>query len=1499
VSAHVPGGTLQDGYDAHYGDDPSKGLRAGRGQLGGFGGGQGPGKGLSLGTSGAGGLSGGGGSFAGEGGPGASGPSGILYGSGAMDVLLGGSGGGYGNLGEAAAGGGVLEIESNGSLIIEPGVLIAMNGGTVFVNPYQGAYYSGGAGSGGAIRLVGQSISNRGIIEASGGDSSGASALEPGTRFLSNAGGAGGGGRVSFISDGTIDLGQVNVNGGTGNGDGFSGFSGSIYQGVKTLSAAVNLDLSEGTLIFDTGGTWSHTSGIKGGGQVQYHYYDILGKRFGYGVSTFTFASLSLGENVSVLVKGSNALEIVVEGNASIRTSFSLDGKSGISGVYSGLPGPGGWSSGRGLRYTDMFSNIHPSLNGQGPGGGRGYEMGNSNGGGSYGGLGSGGLNSGVAGITYGDDKITQLIGGSGGGHALSGSGNAGGGGGALSFLVSGSFTLDANATLSVRGGHGQFGSDGSGAGGSGGAIRIEAASITNNGIIDARGGDALGSSTLAGAGGGGRVALLSPGSIVEGNVLKDGGQNKSFSHVNYRQQDLVGHWTLDDNQSSNVAINETGDVNLNGVISGNPLRVPGRKGNAFYFDGIDDKIVVSNSAVLQLDRYSVSFWIYPERNDESYTGLFGRNGRNYAIWLGDSNHLTRPFLHHRFGEGDNPNEGVSNFNLSGWNRWYHIVCSNGGISEEARTYVNGSFISTNQRYERKILDNLIKNQTAPLNIGVDPANESSQNQHYLGKMDDIRLYDVPFGSEDVYHLYKGDPGLIDYTPFLPETLQAESGTLQKIISPTLPLITPPASTAISYGTSIDGLDLGQVPGMNYSITGLPAGLSNRIPFSPAEVPGIIAWYDADNNSSFSYYENLAFERNDSIALTDQLAIYSFNETNESVTFDETGNGSHGIFVNDVTRISGKFNGAVRFDGSRDAIVIPKVQHLDSASTFSVSLWFKRFSDIQSNPTAHSISNILFAQASADSNDNLEIGTTGTDIKIYLDNGVDHTFTTNDANLSNNSWHHLSVTYGDELSIYVDGLPAHKSGWTTSHLTGDGDSRVSSTHTYTHAININGSTKTVNGVPFTGSNMTSGSGWSITGFDGTHNSTPSTVTGQIGDILSNGFRYAGDPQKIKLTGLTPGENYTFSLYSQAWGSERNCSLSSSALSQTIMVNQDQFSSSAQDGLLVECSYCAPGTEVEFTIDPVVGSTTWHLYAFSNREGISGFPLSTSSFLVNGPLASSLDSPLSLGLSRPYSDQTGDFNGSIDDLRIFSRELNATEVASLYGSGNGDRNATRRTNIDAGRINKWNDSSGSNKHALADSIIYSPRTVLDTRTGRVLVSFRYGESLKIASSVSMPMSVVMVGKEDGIALPNREFFTKNGWRLSNSGNWGLSRWDDNNPNILSSNPSNVFSIVHWTMDRNGYELRVNGTLIDVSTSGNWHPNIPFDRINEDSSLLIGDLLFLPRTFQEDERTKVEGYFAHKWGLPTYCHNLISIKRVRLQVNNLLFCLEFPRWQVVLW
>ena len=167
-SPYVDGATLIDGHDSFYDNDPAKGLRVGRGQLGGYSGGQGPGKGKSLGDSGAGGLSGGGGSYSGEGGAGSSGPSGQTYGTGGLDFLLGGSGGGFGNFGDAAAGGGALEILASGKVIIDSGVKVSMNGGAVLVNPSIGANFSGGAGSGGSIRIVASGIENFGILEAKG-----------------------------------------------------------------------------------------------------------------------------------------------------------------------------------------------------------------------------------------------------------------------------------------------------------------------------------------------------------------------------------------------------------------------------------------------------------------------------------------------------------------------------------------------------------------------------------------------------------------------------------------------------------------------------------------------------------------------------------------------------------------------------------------------------------------------------------------------------------------------------------------------------------------------------------------------------------------------------------------------------------------------------------------------------------------------------------------------------------------------------------------------------------------------------------------------------------------------------------------------------------------------------------------------------------------------------------------------------------------------------------
>ena len=108
----------------------------------------------------------------------------------------------------------------------------------------------------------------------------------------------------------------------------------------------------------------------------------------------------------------------------------------------------------------------------------------------------------------------------------------------------------------------------------------------------------------------------------------------------------------------------------------------------------------------------------------------------------------------------------------------------------------------------------------------------------------------------------------------------------------------------------------------------------------------------------------------------------------------------------------------------------------------------------------------------------------------------------------------------------------------------------------------------------------------------------------------------------------------------------------------------------------------------------ISDGTWHHLGVTYGTGLKlyldgNLVLDRPEF--TGPLDSSQDSPLSLGIARVFSDQWGDFNGSMDDLRLFDRELNASEVGSLYGGGNGDYSSVY-TRSESGRVRAWVDLS---------------------------------------------------------------------------------------------------------------------------------------------------------------------------------------------------------------
>ena len=191
----------------------ASGTVGGAGALGGYSGGNANFVGLG---AGAGGIladsaeAGAGAGYGGMGGAGATSNSNgrATYGQDGLYDLYGGSGGGGGgslsNAGSGAGGGGAIALCAAGSITINAGCVISVNGGT-------GAYATqlpGGGGSGGSILLSAPTVINNGILQAKGGNGGGA------TSKKFEGGGGGGGGRIAIYAN-VVTEGTRNVPGGS------------------------------------------------------------------------------------------------------------------------------------------------------------------------------------------------------------------------------------------------------------------------------------------------------------------------------------------------------------------------------------------------------------------------------------------------------------------------------------------------------------------------------------------------------------------------------------------------------------------------------------------------------------------------------------------------------------------------------------------------------------------------------------------------------------------------------------------------------------------------------------------------------------------------------------------------------------------------------------------------------------------------------------------------------------------------------------------------------------------------------------------------------------------------------------------------------------------------------------------------------------------------------------------------------------------------------------
>ena len=117
-------------------------------------------------------------------------------------------------------------------------------------------------------------------------------------------------------------------------------------------------------------------------------------------------------------------------------------------------------------------------------------------------------------------------------------------------------------------------------------------------------------------------------------------------------------------------------------------------------------------------------------------------------------------------------------------------------------------------------------------------------------------------------------------------------------------------------------------------------------------------------------------------------------------------------------------NYAHSFDGTDDIISCGDITNLRRPGYFTVMFWFKRTAD-ESGHSNHAINNIMYSKGSGGDNDNIEIGTDGSKVEIYLDSAAGDDRLEFDHGISDNTWYHLAVTYdqdqSDETTLYIDG----------------------------------------------------------------------------------------------------------------------------------------------------------------------------------------------------------------------------------------------------------------------------------------------------------------------------------------------------------------------------------------------------------------------------------------------------------------------------------------------
>ena len=455
----------------------------------------------------------------------------------------------------------------------------------------------------------------------------------------------------------------------------------------------------------------------------------------------------------------------------------------------------------------------------------------------------------------------------------------------------------------------------------------------------------------------------------------------------------LVAAYAFDEGSGTTVT-DASGNGN-NGTIANATWSTSGKYGDALQFNGSDALVTIPDAASLHLSTgMTLEAWVNPSLVNGVWRDVVYKGNDNFYLEA-TSPDASRPDAGTIAGGTYADAYGTSALPA---NTWSFLTETYDGST--LRLYVNGTQVASTAH------TGSIATSTNPLQIGGD----SIYGQYFAGLIDNVRIYSFALTAAQIQtdQTTPVTSGPDTTPPSQPGTLSANAVSSGEI--------------DLSWGASTDNVGV-----TGYNIERCQgAGCTNFTQI--ASVPSGTSYKDATVSASASYsyrvratdaagnlspYSNTAGATT-LAALSGLVAAYAFDEGSGTTVTDASGNGNSGTITNATWAASGKYGGALQFDGTSAMVTIPDSASLHLSSGMTLEAWVNPATvDDSWRDLIYKGDDSYYLEAGSDRQSNPGGGAT-------FDGTQGHVFAPSP--LPVDSWTHLAVSYdGATLRLYENG----------------------------------------------------------------------------------------------------------------------------------------------------------------------------------------------------------------------------------------------------------------------------------------------------------------------------------------------------------------------------------------------------------------------------------------------------------------------------------------------